>query len=110
MEKIECEKCGHEMINLSRGPYINVKCPNCGWNWAAYDSENAKSINDNIIVTFEGKQYTKEGLMYLTKKITGNSILSKKLLEEGGTVSINSFAEIEPELKKLGIRFNAKPE
>jgi len=109
MEKIICEKCGHEMKDFSHGPYISIKCPNCGWGWAAYDSELAetKNIETKRLLAIEGDQYTKDRALYLTKVLTGNSILSRQLLKEGGNIEVSRFDLIEPELKRLGIRFNA---
>ena len=109
MEKLICEKCGNEMENLSEGPYIIVKCPRCGWNWTAYDSEKSTDDSISCSVTFEGGQYTKERALVLAQMIPGNAVLSKRLLEEGGTVIIDSFREKEPELKELGIKFVATP-
>lgn len=48
MEKIICEKCGREMMDLSHGPYVNVKCPHCGWGWATYDGQKDDKENPKI--------------------------------------------------------------
>ena len=97
------------MKDFSHGPYISITCPNCGWGWAAYDSAVANNDSGNYSVTFKGGQYTKERALYLTRTITGNSLLSKRLLDEGGTIIIDSFKAKETELKNLGVQFTSFP-
>lgn len=97
------------MMDLSHGPYVNVKCPHCGWGWATYDGEKDDEEDPEIryAVTIVGGQYTKEAAVCLTKILNGNSLQSRQLLKEGGTIVIGNFPSKKRALEQCGIRFKA---
>ncbi len=104
MKKIICEKCGFEMLDLSKGPYIEVKCPNCGWGWATYDAsleKNTSSINVRILPN----QYNAERAKRLSLLATINILKARLLLQEGGEITMKSSDTIK-ELKDADINYS----
>ena len=90
MQQIICEKCGREMTNLSKGPYIEIKCPYCGWGWATYDSSHEPKAKYPAEILILPNQYDANKAKRLSRLVTGNAIEAKRLLEQGGTVLVNS--------------------
>ena len=116
MEKIICEKCGHEMVDKSSGPYVAVECPNCGHGWTTYDfALEDEIVTDDTVysVTLLKNDSTIEKIKCVSCLSGKNYIESKNILINGGEL-ISGFAphikNVKSELEKGGILFKISPD
>ena len=104
MKHIICEKCGSEMIDLSKGPYITATCPSCGWGWATCDGSLEPEPKKPIRIDIAPSQYTAAKARFLSQLVFGNALEAKKALTDGRTIFVDSPKTVET-MKSNGIVF-----
>lgn len=114
MENINCEKCGHLMIEYETDTCEGMKCPNCGWGWVTtrQDLMNLDETLYNVKIDCRVKPST-EQLKVLSSVLNANYLVINKLLKEGNASFNGKAIEIKNklnELKKTGISFSISPD
>ena len=102
--KYVCDKCGTEMVDNSKGPYIHYVCPKCGEAIATYDYTKDDPIkNDEKIYTVKSiNNSSNSKTLRVLSKITGlNYFDCKKIIDENKTICTGMAKDIIESLKML---------
>ena len=114
--KYKCDKCGAEMLNQSKGPYIHFVCPKCGNAIATYDytkDDPIKFDEEIYIVKSNGNKGSSETLKVVSKISGLNYIECKKLIDNDGVICSGRAKDIIESLKELKqncIQFKITPD
>ena len=113
--KYKCEKCGAEMLNQSKGPYIHYVCPKCGNAFATYDyTKDDTILFDECVYYIRSKgNKASSDVLKIVSKISGNNYLKCKEIIENNDVIISGKAstliESLKELQSNSIQFEISP-
>ena len=114
MSNTKCEKCGCEMNVIKEGLSIGMTCPNCGWGWAAANTEHILLDEQLYTIKINGNLVPANNEMRFVAKHTGcNYIEARKRLQQSDfeisckAVDIQKLAR---ELKEAGISFVITPD
>ena len=111
----KCPKCGAEMLDRSKGPYIHCTCPNCGNSYATYDYTNDDPIkfDENIYFVKSVNNKTSIDVLKIVSKISGqNYIKCKELIDNNDVICSGKAIDIIDSLKELkvnNIKFEISP-
>ena len=110
--KMTCEKCGVEMINKSKGPYLHFVCPNCGHVLTTYDYNKENPIKtDQTIYSIKliDNKVTPELIKIISKANGKNYLQCKKMVENNDIIFNGKAVEIVQLIHKFN-KLNIKTE
>ena len=114
MEKIICEKCGHEMNVESTEWSTAVECPNCKWGWATTNIPAILEDETKYTITITPlSQATKEQLKTISEIKQCDFVDAKRILEAGGNICSDNavkIKEIAQKIMKAAIGYCISPE
>ncbi len=113
--KYICEKCGAEMLNQSKGPYIHYECPKCGNAFVTYDytKDNPIKFDEDIYVVKSIDNKATMNVLKIVSKISGlNYVKCKQLIENDDIICSGKARDIIDSLRELkanNIQFEIDP-
>ena len=113
--KYKCEKCGAEMLNQSKGPYIHFVCPKCGKSYATYDytKDDPIKFDENIYSVKSINNKTSMNVLKIMSKVSGqNYVKCKELIDYNGVIfsgKARDIIDLLKELKANDIQFEISP-
>ena len=102
--KYKCEKCGTEMLNQSKGPYIHYVCPKCGNAYATYDytKDDPIKFDENTYFVKSVNNKTSTEVLKIVSKISGqNYVKCKELIDNNDVICSGKARDIINSLKEL---------
>ena len=113
--KFKCNICQNEMIDKSKGPYINYICPICGNAIATYDYEKDDPIKfdeQKYDIVISGESVSIEDLKIISKMSGLNFLQCKAIINEHSVIITGKAIDIIEKLrvlKKSDIEFSVNP-
>lgn len=111
--KFICPECGGEMLGFYNKPALNLVCFKFGYRLAItkWDGIDLDNNNCNVYLT-ASKDISLEQIKIVSKISGNNFILSKKIMENGGTLisgNAKQIKQIKNLLEKGNINFYITP-
>ncbi len=113
--KMKCEKCGAQMIDRSKGPYVHFVCSKCGHALATYDYTKEDPIKiDRTIYSLKSidNKISPKFIKIISKANSKNYLECKKIIENNDIIFSGKAIEIIillKELKSLNIKIEILP-
>lgn len=113
-EKVYCEKCGEEMVDLLPNQGMGMTCPKCGWGWATTSFEEYEGDRTDYSIVITQNIANADIIKIVAEYANVNYVQAKKLVEmPEAKIYTGKAVEIlnkRGKLSDFNINFKIEPE